>query len=103
MTQSAAAAFVGSCISIRDLVSRLLLISPDQLHFPDKDAAAALFPNRPTSSAPQHDLQAILDQHQFNHHSILVAFKTVLVLMPSHTLLVSVVTGLRPFPKLLLV
>jgi len=67
-TQSAAAAFVGSCNSIRDLASRLFLISSDQLHFPDEDAAAAIFPNRPTYSASQNDLQVILHQHQFNHH-----------------------------------
>ena len=41
-TQSAAAAFLGSCNSIRDLTSRLLFIAPDQLHFPDEDAAAAM-------------------------------------------------------------
>jgi len=43
-TQSAAAAFVGLCNSIRDLASQLLSVNFDQLHFPDEDAAAALFP-----------------------------------------------------------
>ena len=65
-TQSAAVAFIGSCNSIRDLASRLLFIASDQLHFPDEDTA--MFSEIPISSASQHDLQALLDQHQFNHH-----------------------------------
>jgi len=44
LTQSAAAAFVESCNSIRDLASQLLSVDFDQLHFPDEDAAVALFP-----------------------------------------------------------
>ena len=67
-TQSVAAAFIGSCNSIRDLASRLLFIASDQLHFPNEDAAAAIFSDIPISSASQHDLQAFLDQHQFSCH-----------------------------------
>ena len=66
--QSAAAAFLGSYNSICDLASRLLFIASDQLHFSDEDVAAAMFSDIPISSASQHDLQAFLDQHQFNRH-----------------------------------
>jgi len=44
-----------------------LSVNIDQLHFPDEDAAAASFHNIPISAASQHDLQAILDQHQYDH------------------------------------
>jgi len=66
-SQSAAAAFVGSCNSIHDLASQLLSVNFDQLHFPDEDATAAMFPNLPISAASQHNLQAILDRHQYDH------------------------------------
>ena len=66
-TQSAAAAFVGSCDSIRDLASQLLSVNFDQLHLPAEDTAAALFPNIPISAAMQHNLQTTLDQHQYDH------------------------------------
>ena len=59
---------MGSCNGIDDLASRRLFIASDQLHFPDEDAAAAMFSDIPISSASQHDLQALLDQHQFSHH-----------------------------------
>ena len=65
--QSAAAAFVRSCNSIHELASRLLSVDFDQLHFPDEDTTSALFPNIPISSASQHNLQAILDQRQYDH------------------------------------
>ena len=61
-TQSAVAAFIGSCDCIRDLAYRRLFVASDQLHFPDEDAAAAMFSDIPISSASQHDLQAFLNQ-----------------------------------------
>ena len=66
-TQTAAAAFVQSCNKICDLASQLLSVDFGQLHFPDEDAVAALFPNISISAASQHDLQAILDWSQYDN------------------------------------
>ena len=39
----------------------------DQLHFPDEDAAAALFSNISISTVSRHEIQATLDQCQYDH------------------------------------
>ena len=67
---SAAAAFLGSCNSIRLLASQLLSLDFHELTFPDEEMAAAVFENFSSdlsvSVATQHDLQAVLDQHQYD-------------------------------------
>ena len=65
-----ATAFLGSCNSIRLLVFQLLSLEFHKLTFPGEDVAATVFENFSSnvsiSVASHHDLQAVLDQHQYD-------------------------------------
>ena len=67
---SAVAAFLGSCNSIRSLASQLPSVEFHELTFSDEVMAAIVFENfssdLPISVASQHDLQAVLDQYQYD-------------------------------------
>ena len=67
--QTAAAAFLGSCNSIHLLASHLLSLDFHDLTFPDEDIAVAVFEefssDPSVSVASQHDLQAVLDDYQY--------------------------------------
>ena len=69
---SATAAFLDSCNNIHLLASQLLSLEFHELTFPDKDVAATVFEkfysNLSISVASQHDLQVVLDQHQYDKH-----------------------------------
>ena len=68
--QSASAAFLGSCNSIRLLASHLLSQDFHEVSFPDEDQAIAVFEQYSSilflPTATQRDLQAVLDQQQYD-------------------------------------
>jgi len=68
--QSAAAAFLGSCNSFRLLAFQLFSIDFHDLTFHNEELAVTIFEeffsNVSVFFASQNDLQAVLDNHQYN-------------------------------------